>query len=347
MEHCIRVMSEVARNHVAAWHHDQTVEAEREMHVLASEMVGRSMFRVPEAQEVVRLARDELPTLVQGLGVRAVLPDFFTRVPLPVNRRFEAACDNFRAATDRLVAAYRERSDDLGDFVAMLLRARDARTETTLSDAEIRDQVMTLLIAGIETPATTLTWALYELASHAELRAQLEAEVDEVLGGRGVEPADLPALRHTEAFVLENLRLHHPLWMLMRRAVRPVTLAGVRVEPGTEVMYSPAAMHRDPAFFPDPARFFPARWLDGTMERRAFIPFGLGNRQCIGDTFAVAQMKIALAAVVDGCRLTLPADYRPRTIVTSIVHLDRLPLTVRPRTFQHGKEIGHDSTARR
>jgi cytochrome P450 len=252
-------------------------------------------------------------------------------LPIPVLRRFDAASNNLRAASLRLVTAYRKQHGDLGDFVSMLIQARDARTGTAMSDIEIRDQVMTLLISGIETPATLLTWAFYELARHSGVRERLEAEVDEVLGGRGIEVADLAALRYTEAFVQECLRLHHPLWLLMRRAVQPVTLGGVNLAPGDEVIYSPAAMHRDPTIFRDPEEFRPERWLDGAATpemQRAFIPFGLGNRQCVGDMFAWTQMKMTVAATVARYRLTIPAGRQPKSVVTSIVHLDRLPMVV-------------------
>jgi cytochrome P450 len=293
------------------------------------------MFHAPEASEVVDRARTELPALVQGLGARTLLPDFASRLPIPVLRRFDAASNNLRAASLRLVTAYRKQHGDLGDFVSMLMQSRDARTGTAMSDIEIRDQVMTLLISGIETPATVLTWAFYELARNFGVRERLEAEVDEVLGGRRIGVADLSALRYTEAFVQECLRLHHPLWLLMRRAVQPVTLGGVNLAPGDEVIYSPAAMHRDPTIFTDPGEFRPERWLDGAATpemQQAFIPFGLGNRQCVGDRFAWTQLKMTVAATVARYRLTPAAGHQPKSVVTSIVHLDRLPMVVSPRS---------------
>ncbi|WP_326566656.1 cytochrome P450 [Amycolatopsis rhabdoformis] len=337
IQRSIRIMNDVVRKQAATWRPGATVAMDREMHVLASEIIGQCMFLAPEAREVVQLARDELPALLQGLGQRTLLPDFLARVPTPVGRRFDAACADLRAAAARLVTVYRENHGDLGDFVSLLLGAHDARTGTTLTDTQIRDQIMTLLIAGIETPATLMTWAMYELARDPALRARLEAEVDEVVGDRDIEAADLPALTLTEAFVDENLRLHHPLWILMRRAVKPVTLGGVTIEPGSEVLYSPAALQRDPTIFPDPLRFNPDRWLgDAPTDRmrRAFMPYGLGNRQCIGDAFSGVQMKITIAGIVAARRLDLPAGFRPKTVISSIVHLDRLPMTVHQRGNQ-------------
>lgn len=330
----VATMSDLARQHVAAWRPGETIDVDRAMHVLTSEVIGRTMFHAPQAAEVVQLARDELPALLRGLGRRTLLPDLLTRVPTRVNREFDAACANLRAAARRLVSAYRDEGGDRDDFVSMLVAARDARTGVTMGDTEIRDQIMTLLISGIETPATVLTWALYELARHPNLLRRLEAEVDEVLGDRDVTPADLPALRLTEAFVQENLRLHHPLWILMRRVVAPVTIGGVHLARGTEVIYSPVATHRDPALFPDPMRLDPDRWLGGPdpVMRRAFVPFGLGSRQCVGDAFARTLLKITIATVVAHRRLTLPAGYRPRTVVSGIVHLAELPMTVGGRS---------------
>ena len=333
VERGVRIMSGVVREQVASWRSGDTVGMDREMHVLASEIIGRTMFRAPQAREVVRLARDELPALLQGLGRRTLLPDLLAKVPTGVGRRFDAACDNLRDAAGRLVAVYRENHGERPDFVSVLMGAHDARTDTTLTDVEIRDQIMTLLIAGIETPATLMTWAMYELARHPGLRERLAAEIDEVLGvdRRDIEPADLPALRLTDAFVQENVRLHHPLWILIRRAVKPVTIGGVDIAPGDEVLYSPAAMQRDPSIFADPLRFNPDRWLgDAPTQpmRLAFVPFGLGSRQCIGDAFAWVQMKITIAGIVAGCRVELPVGFRPKTVVSSIVHLERLPMTI-------------------
>jgi cytochrome P450 len=324
------MMAGIARRHVSAWQPGDTLNADHEMHVLASEIIGQTMFQSPQAREVIQLCCDELPTLVQGLGVRTVLPDFFTRLPLPVNRRYDAACANFRDAARRLVDSYRESGGGRGDFVSMLMEARDAKTGVAPTDTEIRDQIMTLLISAIETPATTLTWALYELARLPEVRAQLEEEADRVFHG----DVDVAELRVTEAFVLENLRLHHPLWMLMRRAVRPVMVGGVHLEAGTEVIYSPAAMHRDPATFPDPLRIRPERWLGAGPSpemQRAFVPFGLGRRQCMGDAFAMIQMKISVAAIAASRRLSLPAGFCPKTVTTSVVRLAELPMIVGAR----------------
>lgn len=330
IERSVRVMGDVVREHAEAWPAGTEVEMGREMHLLASEIIGRTMFRSPEARELIQLTRDELPALLRGLGQRTLLPDALARIPNPVIRRFDAACANLREAAARLVAAYRRDQVDLGDFVSMLMGAHDARTGSTLTDTEIRDQIMTLLISGIETPATLLTWGMYRLAGNPELQGRLRREVDRV--GRPFEPADLPALPLTEAVVQEGLRLHHPLWLLMRRAVSPVTLGGVRIAAGSEVIYSPVALHRDPAVFPDPLRFDPDRWLGATPRmRRAFIPFGLGGRQCVGDAFGMAQMKLTVAGIVAACDLALPPGFRPRTVISGIMHLARLPVIVNRR----------------
>lgn len=152
----------------------------------------------------------------------------------------------------------------------------------------------------------------------------MEEEVD----AAGGDPERMPFI---DAFVQETLRLHHPLWLLMRRAVRPTTLGGVDITAGSEVIYSPAAVHRNGKIFTEPLRFNPDRWLGDAATEEMQRAFSLGNRLCIGDHFAWTQMKITLAAVVADRRLTLSARCRPRTVVSSIVHLDRLPMTVHLR----------------
>lgn len=220
---------------------------------------------------------------------------------------------------------------DHGDLLSTLLRAQDESGDG-MTDQQTYDEVLTLLTAGIETTALALAWAFHEVSRHPEVERRLVAELDEVLGGRPVTFADLPRLTYTAAVVHEVLRMY-PVWILMRRAVEPVDLDGVRLPAGAEVIVSPHALHHDPASFPDPHRFDPDRWLSPShaVPRGAYIPFAAGVRQCVGNAFAQAEVVITLATVLSRWRL-VPVPGKPvRTKFTSAAYPSGLLMTAVPR----------------
>jgi cytochrome P450 len=195
----------------------------------------------------------------------------------------------------------------------------------------VYDEVVTLLSAGIETSALALAWLLHELARHPDVERRVHGEVDRVLGGRRVTYEDVPKLTYLRQVIDETLRMY-PIWILMRRTTEPVELGGVRVPRNTEVTVSPHALHFDPRNFPDPGRFDPDRWgpdAPGEIPRGAYLPFGAGNRQCVGNAFALLEMTVTAATIVRRWRLALA---RPlRVAYTSTAYPTRLSMTVTPR----------------
>ena len=180
-----------------------------------------------------------------------------------------------------------------------------------MSDRQLRDEMMTLFLAGHETTANTLAWTWVLLSRHPDAEARLHAELDLVLGDRLPTVADLPRLKYTESVVNETLRVYPTVWVIGREAIEPVELGGYLIPAGTTVFMPQWVIHRDGRWFDDPEAFRPERWADGLMQRihrYAYFPFGGGPRICIGNNFALMEATLILATIARQYRLTLAAD---------------------------------------
>jgi cytochrome P450 len=237
------------------------------------------------------------------------------RLPSPSRRRLRRSV----ATLDRVCAEVVRRRRTAGvrpeddDLLAVLLRA-----SSELSDQEIRDELVTLVIAGHETVASALTWTLHLLAGDPIVQKELHAELDDVLssasaGGpvRAPRWSDLPALPYTRAVVDESLRLYPPAWVITRRSVDADVIDGITVPPGTLILISPWLLHRREQTWSEPSRFDPARFLGADQRRReGYLPFGDGPGVCIGKSFALIEAKVCLAAMVKRLRLELEPGAR-------------------------------------
>jgi cytochrome P450 len=238
-----------------------------------------------------------------------------------------------------LVAQRRAELVDHGDLVSMLMLARNPRTGEQMNDAEVCDELLTLFVAGIGTVSAALAWACHELSRHPQVDARLSAELRAVLSGRLPTAADTGELRYTRRVIQEVLRLH-PVWLLMRRAVAPVEVGGIELAPGDEVFFSPHALHRDPSLYPEPDRFDPDRWLTARcsgLPRGAFLPFGAGNRLCVGEGFAWAEMTIVVAVIMTKWRLAPIPGHEVRARVGTVVRPTSLPMCPVPRSGGDGR----------
>ncbi|KOU61541.1 cytochrome P450 [Streptomyces sp. MMG1533] len=302
-------------------------------HVLFSDSLGGAA-----AAEV----GDCLAAIVRGLFVRTVVPvDALFRIPTPANRRYRRAVDRVHAIVDEVVAKRRQGrpSEDREDILETLLRA--ARDESSaVTEQEVHDQLVTLLLTGSESPSNCLASALDLLARHPEAERRLHAEVDAVVADRPRPGSDeLPRLTYTRCVVAETMRHRPPGWLFTRITTRETTLAGHRLPRGTTVLYSPYLLHHDPASFPDPELFLPERWLPGRATadpHGAMLPFSTGNRKCIGDTFAVAEATLALAAITGRWRLRHLPGYTERLRPAATLGPRSLVMTCEPRAHAPG-----------
>jgi len=234
-------------------------------------------------------------------------------IPTPHNLRFERAARRLDAIVHAIIKERRKsREEDRGDLLSMLMLAEDESGER-MTDKQLRDEVMTLFLAGHETTANTLAWTFWLLSSYAAAEAKLAEELERVLGSRTPIVADLPNLPYVERVVKESMRLYPPAWVMGREAVGECEVGGYRMPAGTTALMSQWVVHRDPRYHRDPQRFDPDRWTAGyekEMPRLAYFPFGGGARQCIGAGFAMTEARLVLAAVAQRFRMEHAPGHR-------------------------------------
>jgi cytochrome P450 len=231
----------------------------------------------------------------------------------------------------RMVAARRADGRDGGDLLSFLALAAPG-SRAAMTEEQIRDHVITLLLAGHETTANTLTFAWHLLAADPDVERRLHAEVDRVLAGRGATPADVERLPYARGVIAEALRLYPPSWAMARQARVPHELGGRPIAPGDVVVVSQWVVHRDPRWWPDPLRAAPERWhgdAAGERPRHAYFPFGAGARQCIGESFARTEAVLALATLARRWRLR-PVAGRPLRVAPQLTLRPRDGLWMRP-----------------
>ena len=318
-------MSEMSSRKSRQWRDGAMVDLEREMRDLTLRIVAKTLFGI-ETNDVVERVGEAFTESDAYLYLRLTQPAFLRRLlhnlPLPSTRRFRAA----RAYVDELIYGLieeRRRSGAEGDdLLCLLMQARYEDAESGeiggMGDELVRDEAVSLYIAGHDTTATALTFALYLVSRHPEVETRLHAELDDVLGDRDATLDDLPHLPFTDRIVRETLRLYPPVWAFSRTAFEPIELDGRRVPPGVTVMVSPLVTQRDPRWFDDPKEFRPDRWTTDfrrALPRFAYFPFGGGQHQCIGEGFAWMEAKIALATLCRRWCVTTEAraEILPRT----------------------------------
>jgi len=294
-----------------------------EMTRLTLRIVAKALFStdVSDAEETIGAALTEVN---RQLGEFSLL-DLFWMVPTPRKHRFRAAVRALDAVVNRIIEERRRAHYRADDLLTMLLDATDEDTHERMSPSQVRDEVMTLLLAGHETTANALAWTCYLLSQNPGAEGRLRGEVEGVLGDRGANALDLPALRYTRMVVEESMRLFPPAWAISRNTIAEDEIAGYQIPPGTNILISSYITHRHPAFWDNPERFDPERFLPGRSESRphfAYLPFGGGPRICIGNGFAMAEAQLVLATIVQ--------RYRLRLVPNRPVELHPL-ITLRPR----------------
>jgi cytochrome P450 len=302
-----RTMARYAEDAVEGWRVDDSVDLHDAMTALTLRIVARTLFDTDVTARIEEVAR--LGTEIQDFyylrfaSLRFLIP---TWLPTPGNRRLAQLT---RRLDEVVYGIIRERGpgEDRGDLLSMLLLTRDEQG-TGMSERQVRDEVMTLLLAGHETTALALTWAFTLLDRHPEAREALERELTTVVGDRPAAPEDVPALVYTQAVINETLRLYPPAYVTGREAIRATTVGGLPIARRHIILVSMFATHRDPRFFRDPDAFRPDRWLDGLekrLPRGAFIPFGMGSRKCVGSSFAMMEATLLLATIARRWRFGL------------------------------------------
>ena len=227
--------------------------------------------------------------------------------PTPRNRRFLAARDLLRSRVKGFIEKARAERNDRGGFLSIMLSARD-ENGVGLDDLQLRDHVLTAFVGGYDTTTHTLTWLWYQLMKNPEVYARVKHEVDTVLQGRLVTAEDLPRLGYTLQVLKETLRMYPAGYILARRAVKDIAVGEYVLRKGQNALVSPYTLHRNPDVFPDPERFDPDRFepeREKQLPRHAYLPFGVGPHVCIGMHFALVEMQLVVASMVQGVHLEL------------------------------------------
>jgi cytochrome P450 len=312
-------MVDLTERMLATWADGQARDAQDDMMRLTLEIVAKTLFDAEVGGDSADVSA-AMETLMRAFVVRTarlISPPHW--VPTPMNIRVEHAIRRLERLLLSIITERRKSGEDRGDLLSMLLRAQDEESGRRMSDSQLRDEMMTLFMAGHETTANTLAWAWFLLSGHPEAEAHLHAELEQVLCGRPPTVADLPRLPYTESVINETLRVYPTVWMLGREAIEPLELGGYPIPVGTTIFMPQWVIHRDSRWFDGPEVFRPERWQGGLMQRihrYAYFPFGGGPRICIGNNFALMEAALVLATIAQKFRLRLADDAQVTPLAT-------------------------------
>ncbi|HXJ95670.1 MAG TPA: cytochrome P450 [Terriglobia bacterium] len=309
--HYAEIMVRHAQETMAHWRPGKVRDLYRDMTRLTLEIVSHVLFDVDAAGHQDRLiaaARAGQLRNSRGIAPMHALKYF----PTPRNLRYLWTTHRLDQSIYGIIRQRRASAQQGTDLLSVLLQARD-EDGTSMSDRQVRDEVVTLIFTGSETTALALSYVSYLLALHREAQARMAKEIDEVLEDRPPALDDLPRLTHTEKVIKEALRLYPPVWAFVRQAIRPVELGGYTLPAGTTVVMSQWVAHRDRILFDRPHEFVPERWtaeFEKQLPKFAYFPFGGGQRTCIGAAFAKMEITLLLAALAQRFRLSLTPGFK-------------------------------------
>jgi cytochrome P450 len=325
-------MAAYAERAQAGWADGAPIDVSAEMMRLTLDVVSKTLLDtdVGESADEVGSA---VSLLVRSINARMSTPISFLLGSASRNPEVRAAMATLDGIILRIIRERRASKADRGDLLSMLLAAQEEGTGEGMSDAQVRDEVMTIFLAGHETTANALSWAIYLLARHPEAYRRLQAEATSVLDGRVATASDIPRLGFALQVFKEAMRLYPPAYLTSRLAVRDVEIGGHRIKAGTDVVTNICTMQRRPEYFPDPDRFDPDRFdaaNEKTIPRGAYLPFGAGARICIGNNFAMMEGQLILATLAQRVELSLatPGEIAPEPLVT-LRPLGGVPMRVR------------------
>jgi cytochrome P450 len=310
----------IAASHLDHWQSGQIIDIAAASMALSLEIVARTLFDTDVTPDI-RAINDEVNTIMGLYNFIVAFPrvESVLHLPIPGIIKFRKSKARLDAVVNRLITDHRGAAargePDKGDLLSMLLASKyegdDPASQTGMSDAQIRDEVLTIFLAGYETVANALTWTWYLLSQNPEVEAKLHVELDAVLGTGSNQRlpalADYPQLRYTEQVFAESMRLYPPAWAMGRMSTREVPIGPYNIPAGAHVFFSQYIMSRTPEFFPDPLRFDPDRFTPEAKAARhkfTYFPFGGGNRQCIGESFAWMEGVFSVATIAQRWRMS-------------------------------------------
>jgi cytochrome P450 len=297
---------------MSRWRPGESRDIHHEMMQLTVRVVTKTLFNSPVPEELDDVITSSAVVMERFTTQWKWYRALFGLLPTVLSWRFSRGMRRLDTFIHRVIRERRASGEDTGDLLSMLLQARD-EDGSGMSDQQLRDELTTLMVAGMDTTALALAWALYLLSQHPEPARALREELDQVLGDRTPGFADLPRLAYTEMVVKETMRLYPSVWLIGREAIRDCEIGGHHIQAGESLFMSQWLTHRDLRYFKDADKFIPERWRDDEMKqlpKYSYFPFGGGPRICIGNSFAMMEAMLVLATVSQKFRLTSAADYR-------------------------------------
>lgn len=315
-------MAEYTRGLTDAWESGSVLDIHEEMMRLTMAIVAKTLFDADVDSESDEIGKS-LTSLVT-LFPRLLFPfsEYLDKLPLPGNKRCEDAIEHLDKIIYGLIEERRNGIGGREDLLSMLLEAQDEEgSGTWMSDKQVRDEALTLFLAGQETMANSLSWTFYLISQHPEIEKRVHEEIVSVLDGRPPALEDLGKLSYTQKVFKEALRLYPPAWGVARRAIEDYTVGGYFVPAGTDVLMSQFVVHRDARFYNEPLRFDPGRWtqeFEAALPKFAYFPFGGGPRRCIGEPFAWMEGVIIIASVMADWKMYLVPNQKivPEALIT-------------------------------
>ena len=319
-----RIMADYAHRHQQRWPHHGRIDLAAEMGDLTLQIAVKTLFDL-ELPDDIRRIGNAFSLSNDYVAARGNQPgrlrQLLHRLPFPFTRRFQRALAYLDRTVYGLIEQRRQSGAYGDDLLSMLLQARDedaaSPADAVMTDAQLRDEVITLFVAGYETTATALTWTGYLLGAHPEIQARLHQELDDTLAGRPANLDDLPNLPYTDRVVTEAMRLYPPIWTTGRMAFQDFDLGGWRIPAGAILTAPQLIVHRDPRWYDEPEQFRPDRWTPAFREslpRFAYFPFGGGPRVCIGEGFAAMEARLLLTTIAQSWQLTHDPQHQIRLL---------------------------------
>jgi cytochrome P450 len=310
------------------------IDVTREMNRLTLEIVGKTLFDADVASQAQEVRAALSSVLSVFPWVMMPFGELLDRLPVGPAREFREARRVLDAILFKLIDDRRQHPSDRGDLLSMLLMATDEADGGGMSNQQLRDELMTIFLAGHETTANAMSWTWWLLARHPEVEARLHRELDDVLGQRALTPADVDRLPYTRRVLSESMRLQPPAFLLGRQCTEPYRIGEYGFPAKSGFFMSPYVSHRDPRYFPDPERFDPDRFLPEVAELRpkfSYYPFGGGNRVCVGERFAWSEGILLLASLARRWRFELRPGFKMQHRASMVLRPLQLPMRILPR----------------